>query len=241
MRDRKWLELYDRHKGKIDVEFGKLAFTTPPLAAYHSVDAKFTTTEMAKELKTWALFGPPLGRTWKPTFQERQQFPEVRPLVSNPWTILHAGQPKGGPGESIIVDLPDAAKEGKIAAALATPALPPTVAAWHGTILPQKRRRYLAGDRLRQLRENRRPGQRAPQTRFRPQADAAPIESSWPSLSSPIAPSTRPERACAAGNPLASIRAELRHDDWYRVSAGKGRLAAAQSAPANGERVPSMP
>ncbi len=92
-RDRKWIELYDRHKGKIDVEFGKLAFTTAPIAAYHSVDAKFTTTDLAKDLKTWALFGPPLGRTWQPTADERQRFPEVQPLVSNPWTILQAGAP----------------------------------------------------------------------------------------------------------------------------------------------------
>ena len=81
------------HKGKIDADFGKLAFTTPPLAAYHSVDAKFTTTDLAKDLKTWALFGPPLGRTWQPTFEERQRFPEVQPLVSNPWTILHPAAP----------------------------------------------------------------------------------------------------------------------------------------------------
>ena len=32
---------------------------------------------MAKDLKTWALFGPPLGRTWQPTADERQRFPEV--------------------------------------------------------------------------------------------------------------------------------------------------------------------
>ena len=50
-RDKNWLRLYDKHKGKIDADFGKLAFTTPPLAAYHSLDAKFTTTDMAKKLK----------------------------------------------------------------------------------------------------------------------------------------------------------------------------------------------
>src|SRR5262249_7980968 len=55
-RDRMWLRLYDGHRGRIDADFGKLAFTTPPLAAIHSVDAKFTTTDMAKELKSWALF-----------------------------------------------------------------------------------------------------------------------------------------------------------------------------------------
>src|SRR5262245_52067512 len=53
-RDRKWLKLYDGHKDKIDEAFGKLAFTTPPLAAYASLDAKFTTTAMAKKLESWA-------------------------------------------------------------------------------------------------------------------------------------------------------------------------------------------
>jgi hypothetical protein len=60
-RDKKWVRLFEKHKGRIDADFGKEAFTTPPLAAYHSVDAKFTTTDLAKDLKTWALFGPPLG------------------------------------------------------------------------------------------------------------------------------------------------------------------------------------
>ena len=191
------------------------------LAAYHSLDAKFTTTDMAKELKTWALFGPPLGRTWQPTFQERQQFPEVRPLVSNPWTILHAGRPKGGPGESIIVDLPDAAKEGKIAAALATPALPPTVAAWHGTILPQSDtdtwlatgfasyEKIAALDNALRKRASDHKLTRADREQLALALFAYRAEYE-------AGARVRPE------SPLASIRAELRHDDWYRVSASKG-------------------
>jgi hypothetical protein len=222
MRDRKWLELYDRHKGKIDVEFGKLAFTTPPLAAYHSVDAKFTTTEMAKELKTWALFGPPLGRTWKPTSHERQQFPEVRPLVSNPWTVLHAGLPKDGSGESIVVDLPDPMKEGKIrAAALATPALPPTVAAWHGTILPQSDadtwlatgfanyEKIAALDNALRKRASDHKLTRADQEQL--------------ALALFVYRAEYEGGARARADvPLASVQADARHEDWYRISAGKG-------------------
>ncbi|HTU18753.1 MAG TPA: C45 family autoproteolytic acyltransferase/hydrolase [Gemmataceae bacterium] len=223
IRDRKWLELYDRHKGKIDVEFGKLAFTTPPLAAYHSVDAKFTTTEMARELKTWALFGPPLGRTWKPTFHEREQYPEVRPLVSNPWTILHAGRPKGGPGEN-VVDLPDPAKKGKIpAAALATPSLPPTVAAWHGTLLPKSDadtwlatafanyEKIAALDNVLRKRASDDKLTRADQEQlalalfaYRAEYESGARARHW------------------SENALASIRANLRRDDWHRLSAGKG-------------------
>src|SRR5437763_2136397 len=46
-RDRTWLRLYAKYRGKIDIGFGKEAFTTPPLAAIHSLDATFTTTDLA--------------------------------------------------------------------------------------------------------------------------------------------------------------------------------------------------
>ena len=135
-RDMMWLRLYDQHKGKIDADFGKLAFTTPPLAAYHSVDAKFTTTDMAKELKTYALFGPPLGKTWQPTFEDRKKFPEIQPLIGNPWAILHAGAPpKTKPDTLAIVDLHDVEHGGN--ALTDPPADPPTKAAWHGTLFPK--------------------------------------------------------------------------------------------------------
>ena len=56
-RDQKWIELYQRHKGKIDGDYGRLAFTTPPLASYHSLDAKYTTSDMAKDLNHEAVQG----------------------------------------------------------------------------------------------------------------------------------------------------------------------------------------
>ena len=134
-RDQMWLRLYDKHKGKIDADFGKLAFTTPPLAAYHSVDAKFTTTDMAKELKTYALFGPPLGKTWQPTFDERKKYPEVRPLVGNPWTILHASPPAETKPDLVAVDLHDVERGGTH---IVSPAHDPqTEVAWHGTLFPK--------------------------------------------------------------------------------------------------------
>ena len=39
-RDQMWVQLYHQNKGKIGADFGRLAFTTVPLAAYHSFDAK---------------------------------------------------------------------------------------------------------------------------------------------------------------------------------------------------------
>jgi hypothetical protein len=136
VRDKAWLKLFDQHKGKIDAGFGKLAFTTPPVAAYHSFDAKVTTTDLAKQLKTWALFGPPLGRTWEPTREERDRFPEVRSLVSNPWTVLHAGQPAetarvaGKPA-----DLPGPLTPMPSEDIVTKDQAPATLPAWNGTIL----------------------------------------------------------------------------------------------------------
>ncbi len=137
-RDRKWLELYDKYKGKIDANFGKLAFTTPPIAAFHSVDAKFTTSDMAKELKTWALFGPPLGRTWQPTQQERENFPEIEPLVGNPWVVLNANAPAETKlAGAAPVDLHDPANDTLSEGSKKERKTPETTAAWHGTLIPK--------------------------------------------------------------------------------------------------------
>jgi hypothetical protein len=222
MRDRKWLELYDRYKGKIDVDFGKLAFTTPPLAAFHSVDAKFTTSALAGELKTWALFGPPLGRTWKPTFEERQRFPEVRPLASNPWTILHGGRPKSDSENPLIVDVPDAAHEGKIpAAAKATAVLPPTVAAWHGTILPR-------GDADTWLATGFANYEKiaALENHLRKHADDKKLTRADREQLALTLFAYRAEYEAAARarpeTPLDATRAELRDSNWHNLAAGKG-------------------
>src|SRR5947209_1278122 len=136
-RDITWQKLYHKHKGKIGVAFGKEAFTTPPLAAYHSLDAKFTTTDLAKKLQSWALFGPPLGRTWQPTQEERQRYPEIKPLVSNQWTVLHAEPPaKASADTPVAVDLrPGTRKDDTAKGRRERPLLP--VPAWHGTLLPQ--------------------------------------------------------------------------------------------------------
>jgi hypothetical protein len=135
-RDKTWLRLYAEHKGKIDANFGRLAFTTAPLAAYHSLDAKYTTTAMAKQLKTWARFGPPLGRAWEPRQDERQKYPEIRPLIPNPWTILHPQPPADVHSPAIAKDLisPPTKRTDDKAGERERPL---TVAAWHGTILPK--------------------------------------------------------------------------------------------------------
>ena len=138
-RDRTWLRLYQEHKGKIDVSFGKLAFTTPPVAAHPSLDAKFTTTDLARDLKTWAIFGPPLGKTWQPTEEEKKRYADIRPMVSNPWTVLHAGAPaRTELAANSPVDLRDESNsEQRGFGRRRNRRARVQEAAWHGTILPR--------------------------------------------------------------------------------------------------------
>jgi hypothetical protein len=225
-RDMTWLRLYNQYKGKIDADFGRIAFTTPPVAAYHSLDAKYTTTDLARELKTWALFGPPLGRTWEPTRDERHKYPEVRPLVSNPWTILHTSPPAREKTNGILaLDVPERLENRREQRDRSTRAerdrpLPQTPA-WHGTILPRTDADiWLAAAfadyekivSLEQaLRDRATDGRLSPEDRDRLTLNLFGYRTSY----------TAGSRA-AADVPLAKTRPELMQNDWYRVTAGKG-------------------
>jgi hypothetical protein len=223
-RDRKWLELYDKHKGKMDADFGKLAFTTPPLAAFHSVDAKFTTTDMARRLESWALFGPPLGRTWKPTFEERQRFSEVQPLVSNPWTVLRATAPsQDKDARPVAVDL-HKPEDGKVPADnVKEVKVPPTRPAWHGTLLPQAdadvwlATAFAEYERVvsleHALAERAKPGHLSVAEK-----DWLTVDLFRHRANYELGARARPEV------PLAETQAQLREEDWYRVASGKGVL-----------------
>ncbi len=92
-RDKAWLKFYATQKGKIDADAAKKIFATEELALPHSLDAKFTTTVLAKDLASWALYGPPTGKTWKPTRRDRLNHPDIEPLVSHPWTVLTINPP----------------------------------------------------------------------------------------------------------------------------------------------------
>jgi hypothetical protein len=92
-RDGLWVNLFEKNKGHIDASFAQQAFSTPILVSRTSVDAKYTTTDMQKDLQCEALFGAPLGRGWEPTFDERKRFPEVHEMAANPWTLLAMNAP----------------------------------------------------------------------------------------------------------------------------------------------------
>jgi hypothetical protein len=227
-RDKTWLRLYNQYKGKIDADFGKVAFTTPPIAAYHSLDAKFTTSDLAGELKTWALYGPPLGRSWQPTQEERKKYSEVRAMASNPWTVLTASVPptvalaKGTPA-----DLPDklADKDSKLVRSTPPPlALEP---AWHGTLLPKTDSDAWLAAAFAEYEKivSQEKAQRAASSNGSQTAeelDRLAVEL-FAHRSSYLAGAR-----ASADVPLAGTKAQLMDDAWYRVAAGKGVLLLAQ-------------
>jgi hypothetical protein len=221
-RDRKWLQLYDRYEGKIDADFARLAFTTPPLAAFHSCDAKYTTTDLAKDLQTWALFGPPLGRTWKPTFGERKRYPEVTPLVSNPWVILHARAPEAvklaGPAPADLHDPLGVRKKATTRSA----SDPVTVPAWHGTLLPKSdadvwlASAFAGHERLVALEKALREDSGG--TLKCADRDRLALGLFAHRANYELGVRAQPEA------PLAKTKSDVRHNAWHRVAAGKGVL-----------------
>jgi hypothetical protein len=47
-----------------------------------------TTTALAQDLAAHALYGPPTGKTWEPTRQDRLTHPDIQPHKPHPWTVL---------------------------------------------------------------------------------------------------------------------------------------------------------
>ena len=222
-RDMAWQKLYQENKGKIDASFGKLAFTTPPLAAFHSLDAKFTTTDLAKQLKSWALFGPPLGRTWQPTNEERQRYPEIKPLVSNPWTILHGNPPAKTEVKEAAVDLPDAKAEHH--AASKTPPLL-NVPAWHGTLLPKTDADVWLATAFADYQRFV-----AKEKALRAANDGKLTKADEEDLAVDLfAFQSAQQSAMRKGYnvPLAEVKSSLTSDDWYKFASGKGVLVLHQ-------------
>jgi hypothetical protein len=136
-RDTVWLKMYDKFRGKIDEDFARLVLTKPELVSAIALDAKYTTTDLAAQWKSWGIFGQPLGGIWRPTVAEIQKFPDIEPLLSNSWTVIATQSPPARPESALTIgdlfdpagdELPQKPKEYQD---------PPTVPAWHGTLLPK--------------------------------------------------------------------------------------------------------
>ena len=234
-RDRTWLRLFDRRDKGIDGDFGFRAFTTPPLAASHSLDAKFTTSAMVKELATWARFGPPMGSIWEPTESERSRFPGMHPLIANDWTILRVDPPGGSPTEPVkkAVDLarvspresghePEHGRDH-------TPA-------WVGTILPRSDADTWLAAAFADYEPIVAAESAAKAKAHDGRLGARDRERIAVSL---FAPTSRYLAAVARRGgkdlPLREIRADLRSDEWYDIAAGKGVLVLAELRAAMGD------
>ena len=61
-----WQQLYNKYRGRIDEQFGFLAFRTAPLVAVSTMDAKVVTADMASHMMVWAEIGRPNQREWLP-------------------------------------------------------------------------------------------------------------------------------------------------------------------------------
>jgi hypothetical protein len=88
IRDVKWQQMYKEHKGSIDESFGFLAFRTAPLVSASTMDAKVTTSEMASQMMTWALFGKPNQREWAPS--PRDDYSANTGLYSSGYKLFQA-------------------------------------------------------------------------------------------------------------------------------------------------------
>ncbi len=137
-RDALWLALYRSHRGRIDEDFARKALSTPALVSAFSVDAMFTTGELAARLKAWGAFGPPVGGVRYPSAAETVRFPEIQPLLPNPWTLLEPVPPRKGAPSSKPVDLVDPEEPLAEAEAVREREDEPDdwEPAWTGTLLP---------------------------------------------------------------------------------------------------------
>jgi hypothetical protein len=230
-RDRCWLGLFDRKNKAIDVAFGFTAFTTPPLAAAHSLDAKFTTTAMAGELSSWAKFGPPIGHTWEPNDSERRRWASVRPLVANDWTIIRVDAPSADKSTSSKpVDLAKLSKSADDDQERDHTPL------WHGTLLPRSdadtwlaaafaEYEHIAAEE-KAIKSQARGGKLARKDR-----DRLSLGLFVPASRYLTAIARRGEKDI----PLAEIHADLRSDEWYDIGSGKGVLILAEMRSLFGE------
>ena len=92
-RDLKWQELYREYKGKIDEQFGFLAFRTAPLVRSTAMDAKVATADMASRMMVWAAFGKPNQREWAPSESEKESYSKNDGLYASGYRLITAEAP----------------------------------------------------------------------------------------------------------------------------------------------------
>ena len=87
-RDLKWQELYGEYKGKIDEQFGFMAFDTAPLVSATAMDAKVVTADMATRMMVWADFGKPNERERLPSKSDRDEYAANDGLYTSGYRLI---------------------------------------------------------------------------------------------------------------------------------------------------------
>jgi hypothetical protein len=221
-RDTIWLQMYDQYKGEIDLNFARRVLTKPELVSVIAVDAKYTNTDLGLQFKSWATFGPPLGTIRRPNKLENQNFPGIKPLISNPWVMLSTNT--SIPEQEIsepAADLFDPNTKNVFQAPqVESPVLLP---AWHGTLLPTNdgdiwlTTAFANYERIVALENSLR--QKATDHLLQPDdLDQLGIEIFY--YRSLYEQGLR----SAKDMPLAQIKSNPRDENWYRVASGKGVL-----------------
>jgi hypothetical protein len=232
-RDKAWLALFEKNRGKIGEAFGFEAFSLSPLAAFPSCDAKFTTAALAENLESWALFGPPLGRTWDPTPADRKKNPDVEALVSNDWTVLGTTAPSAARPNGKVVDLApfpgdnDDEDEEKKDPSLKFDARHPF--AWRGTLLPKTPGDIWLAAAFAEY-EQVVALQNAQEREQHEKAEKEDCLSAEARDLSDLALFAHESRWLAATRrlgrdlPLREIKPDPAHSEWYDIARGKGVL-----------------
>jgi Phospholipase B/S-layer like family, C-terminal region len=222
-RDTIWLQMYDQYKGKIDLDFAKRVLTKPELVSVIAVDAKYTNTDLGLKFKSWATFGPPVGTIRRPNKLETQNFPGIKPLISNPWVVLSSNTPipnqeTSDPAEDLLD--PNEKNLLSISAEETSPVLFP---AWHGTLLPTNdadiwlTTAFANYERIVALENSLR--QKATSHLLQSHdLDQLGVELFY--YRSIYELGVRSSKDI----PLAQIKANPRDENWYRIAAGKGVL-----------------
>ena len=89
-RDLAWQKLYHEYRGKIDDQFGFLAFRTAPLVSSMTMDAKVATADMASRMMVWAEFGKPNQTAWVPQEWEKKRYGHNDGLYPSGYRLFEA-------------------------------------------------------------------------------------------------------------------------------------------------------
>src|SRR3984957_12123013 len=109
-RDLKWQALYREYKGKIDEQFGFMAFHTAPLVSATAMDAKVVTADMASRMMVWAEFGKPNQRERLPSKADQEEYASNDGLYTSGYRLISTQPVPAAPREMTRTGIEDLAQ-----------------------------------------------------------------------------------------------------------------------------------